>query len=114
MQPILSAEQQSRWRSREVGREAVKKYTVIISNDVLMKLPTSLCPLHLAVIPKLDLRHQMVNWHEVIEVTFWSWYLSLACITARSVSFCTLLSLLGTSSTVRTAILVHRSEIVKG
>ena len=91
-----------------------KQNTIIVSNDILMKLPTSLCPPHLAVIPKLDLRHQTVNWREVIEITFWSWYLNLVGITARSLSFCTSLNLPGASSTVRTGILIHRSEVVKG
>ena len=115
MQPVLSAEQQSRQRrSGEVGGEAVKRCTIIISNNVLMKLPTSLCPLHLAVIPKLNLRRQTVNWREVIEITFWSWNLSLTGITAWSASFCTLFSLPGVSSTVRTVVLIHWSKVVKG
>ena len=72
MQPVLSAEPQSRRRSGEVGGEAVKRCTIIVSNNVLMKLPTLLCPPHLAVIPKLDLRYQTVNWREVIKITYWS------------------------------------------
>ena len=95
--PLSGAtEQAEKRRSRRKSGEEVHYYckqrcsrercTIIVRVVVLMKLPTSLCPLHLAVIPKLDPRHQTVNWHEVIEITFWSWYLSLAGISVLPAS----------------------------